>query len=252
MNVGHHWPRRAAILTGLSGLIWAAGGASATTPQRGTTPTEGTTPGAGARPTPSPPRDRPPALPARDQPPPLPDRPPPPPAVMFHVERGGAAEGPLTLDDVAARIRAGQITRDTLVWKRGTPDWRRAGEMQELAALFGATPTEPTAPDFQELMVGAWHIPHVLMGPMGRLNVLINIRCAPDGQYTGIMQSHVGPGGPVTMPIGGQWMTTALSDRRFALTLTSGVSVETYTFTMLDQNTLRNEAAGTLARRAGR
>jgi hypothetical protein len=152
---------------------------------------------------------------------------------MFHVERGGAAEGPFTLNDVAARIQAGQITRDTLVWKRGTPAWQRAGEVQELAALFGAAPPEQTARDFRQLMVGAWHIPHAIQGPMGRLNVMINIRCTPDGQYTGIMQSQVGPGGPVS-------------------TLTSGYTSDTYTFEVLDRNTLRNEGVGMLARRVGR
>ncbi|WP_439577122.1 DUF4339 domain-containing protein [Elioraea sp.] len=234
-------------------LCAASGIAAATTPQRGRAPTEGTTPGAGARPSPAtPPRDGPPPLPARDQPPPLPDRPPPPPSVMFHVERGGAAEGPFTLNDVAARIQAGQITRDTLVWKRGTPAWQRAGEVQELAALFGAAPPEQTVRDFRQLMVGAWHIPHAIQGPMGRLNVMINIRCTPDGQYTGIMQSQVGPGGPVSMPIAGTWSTTPLSDRQFALTLTSGYTSDTYTFEVLDRNTLRNEGVGMLARRVGR
>ena len=35
------------------------------------------------------------------------------------------------------------ITKDTLVWKQGMANWELAGNVQELAPLFGAVPPPP-------------------------------------------------------------------------------------------------------------
>jgi hypothetical protein len=38
------------------------------------------------------------------------------------------------------QVQAGQITKDTLVWKDGMAAWTAAGQVPELSNLFGATP----------------------------------------------------------------------------------------------------------------
>jgi membrane protease subunit (stomatin/prohibitin family) len=68
---------------------------------------------------------------------------PPPPlpqAVQFHVALGGQSAGPFDLNALQQYVQAGQLTRDTLVWKQGMAAWTAAGQVPELANLFGATP----------------------------------------------------------------------------------------------------------------
>lgn len=80
----------------------------------------------------------PPPLPGPDTPPPLPA----PALSAFFVETEGQPEGPLTAQQIIGRIEAGQVTPQTLVWKRGAPDWVRAGEITEFAGAF----SEPAPP----------------------------------------------------------------------------------------------------------
>jgi len=37
-------------------------------------------------------------------------------------------------------VQAGQLNRDTLVWKQGMANWTAAGQVPELSSLFAATP----------------------------------------------------------------------------------------------------------------
>ncbi|SNX67471.1 membrane protease subunit (stomatin/prohibitin family) [Cereibacter ovatus] len=77
------------------------------------------------------------AAPAAAPPPP----PPLPPAgVAWHVAANGAPEGPLTEADLARRVAAGQLRRDTLVWSAGMAGWTPASEVPALAALFAPLP----------------------------------------------------------------------------------------------------------------
>ena len=67
----------------------------------------------------------------------------PPPfdqGAQWHVAPGGKPEGPLTIEDIQARARDGQVTPKTLVWRNGMSSWTAAGDMPELHALFGAEP----------------------------------------------------------------------------------------------------------------
>lgn len=68
-------------------------------------------------------------------PPPLPQ-----PGAQFYVAVDGRQSGPHPLDALLQRIAEGALTRDTLAWKEGMPQWTPAGEVPELAPLFGATP----------------------------------------------------------------------------------------------------------------
>src|SRR6185312_13042972 len=78
-----------------------------------------------------------PILLAQSGPPPLPAPAPPPlpqpPAAQFYYSENGKPVGPVPLSEIQAKIAAGVITPDTLVWKSGTPNWVAAKELSEVA-----------------------------------------------------------------------------------------------------------------------
>jgi len=65
---------------------------------------------------------------------------PPPAPPVFHLVVDGAAAGPFTIAELRARFNDGSLTRESLLWRQGMADWRRAGDIVELAELFGSTP----------------------------------------------------------------------------------------------------------------
>ena len=48
--------------------------------------------------------------------------------------------GPIAAADLPARIAAGELTRETLVWREGMPAWAPASTVPDVAKLFGAVP----------------------------------------------------------------------------------------------------------------
>ncbi|MFI5496948.1 SPFH domain-containing protein [Actinoplanes sp. NPDC051859] len=72
--------------------------------------------------------------PSGSHPPPLPVAP------QWYVGRNGNQEGPFDAGALAARIGAGTVTRETLVWRAGMAQWARAEEASELAQLFATMP----------------------------------------------------------------------------------------------------------------
>ena len=72
--------------------------------------------------------------------------PPPPPQVEYSVSVNGQQTGPFAWQQLQQMVQAGQITKDTHVWKQGMAGWLTAGEVQELANLFGAVPPPPPPP----------------------------------------------------------------------------------------------------------
>ncbi len=66
--------------------------------------------------------------------------PPLPPAVTFYVAIGGQQAGPFNMATLQQYVQTGQLAKDTLVWKQGMANWTAAGQVPELANLFGATP----------------------------------------------------------------------------------------------------------------
>jgi len=102
------------------------------------------------QPAPPPP---PPEQPKPPQPPPAPPeqpQPPPPPPVQqisnIYVIVAGQQRGPLTLDQVIAEIKAGTITRDTLVWTPDQAGWIPAGQHPVIGQQFTAVAPPPTPP----------------------------------------------------------------------------------------------------------
>jgi membrane protease subunit (stomatin/prohibitin family) len=68
--------------------------------------------------------------------------PPPLPAagVQFFVGLNGAQAGPFDLTALAAKVRAGEVTRQTLVWRAGMAAWTAAEGVAELQPLFASVP----------------------------------------------------------------------------------------------------------------
>ena len=70
--------------------------------------------------------------------------PPPIPTVVYHLAVNGKATGPFDIDTLSQMANAGQITAESLVWKKGMTEWIKAGAVDELKGLF--TNTMPPIP----------------------------------------------------------------------------------------------------------
>lgn len=69
--------------------------------------------------------------------------PPPPPSVVWHVTTDGNSHGPFSMEQMAGGISRGEVKAETLVWTAGMSGWQAAGEVPQLAGLFGAAPPPP-------------------------------------------------------------------------------------------------------------
>jgi len=69
--------------------------------------------------------------------------PPPIPQVQYTLNIGGQNMGPYNLQQMQQMIQNGQMTAQTYVWKQGMANWEMAGNVQELATLFGTVPPPP-------------------------------------------------------------------------------------------------------------
>jgi hypothetical protein len=78
--------------------------------------------------------------PQQQQPPPQAAPPPLPQQAQFFAAVGGQQQGPFDMARLGQMVQAGQVTRETLVWKQGMPQWTPAGQVAELSNLFGAVP----------------------------------------------------------------------------------------------------------------
>jgi len=69
--------------------------------------------------------------------------PPPPPQIQYSVSVNGQTAGPFNWQQLQQMVQNGQLTKNTHVWKQGMAGWELAGNVQELANLFGAVPPPP-------------------------------------------------------------------------------------------------------------
>jgi len=67
-------------------------------------------------------------------PPPLPEQ------VQLFVALDGKQAGPFELPTLQQMVQAGQLTRETLVWRQGMDTWSAASNLTELAPLFASVP----------------------------------------------------------------------------------------------------------------
>jgi len=69
----------------------------------------------------------------------------------FHILVKGQTVGPLDFAALRQRVKAGQLTPTTFVWRPGMPDWKRAQELPELTPILklgtgGFSDARPAAP----------------------------------------------------------------------------------------------------------
>ena len=69
--------------------------------------------------------------------------PPMPPQVQYTLNINGQNMGPYNMQQLQQMVQNGQLTAQTYVWKQGMANWELAGNVQELAMLFGTIPPPP-------------------------------------------------------------------------------------------------------------
>lgn len=65
--------------------------------------------------------------------------PPPIPSVTYHVAVNGQAAGPYDIPTLTQMAATGTLTKDSLIWKSGMPEWVKAESVQELQSFFSNT-----------------------------------------------------------------------------------------------------------------
>ncbi|MFO0837594.1 MAG: SPFH domain-containing protein [Phycisphaerae bacterium] len=78
-----------------------------------------------------------PAAPGAMTPPPLPQ------TAQFFVAINGQQAGPFDVAALQQHVSGGRLTRETLVWRAGMPQWTPAGQVTELSSLLAAPPPLP-------------------------------------------------------------------------------------------------------------
>lgn len=78
------------------------------------------------------------------------DAPPPIPTMTYHVAVGGNSVGPLNYEGLMELVTKGNLTADTLVWKKGMKEWANAKDVEELTLLFKAGDDVPPPPPISE------------------------------------------------------------------------------------------------------
>ncbi|GHV32747.1 hypothetical protein AGMMS4952_23710 [Spirochaetia bacterium] len=58
------------------------------------------------------------------------------PRIEYKVAVNGKSTGPFSMDVLREMIQKGTLTKNTHVWKTDMPEWVKAGEVPEIAALF--------------------------------------------------------------------------------------------------------------------
>ena len=60
--------------------------------------------------------------------------------MAIYAAINGQQTGPLNAQALQAAIAGGTLTKATLVWKQGLPNWVPAENVPEVASLFGSVP----------------------------------------------------------------------------------------------------------------
>jgi len=69
-----------------------------------------------------------------------------PPLPAWHVAVNGQSQGPFSMDQLVAGVASGQVTGHSLVWTAGMSGWLPAGQVPQLAAVFGPPAPPPVPP----------------------------------------------------------------------------------------------------------
>lgn len=179
-----------------------------------------------------------PAAPEPPGPPPLPAPPGPPPLPVqlppFYAGIGGQPVGPMEEAEIRARIAAGEITGDTLVWTEGMPNWAAAREVEAIAALLpGAPPAPAPAPapapvasdpaaDPSGWLAGRWRAEgETMVEGIGLSPMTATLDYRPDGSFRmeGTLTVQIEGFGPAALTLGmeGTWRVQAATRQQILL-----------------------------------
>lgn len=197
-----------------------------------------------------------------------PEVPPPlPPAdvgISYYLIENGAQAGPFDDAQLRFRAQAGTLTADTLVWTAGMEGWQRAGEVVPLRALLAERPAVPEAPRAATVFAGDWYFegpsPSPRGGP-GQIRAWVSY--AADGSFSiQGMIVDLASNQATQLQGAGRWQAQSRPDGTLELTLDGTMLVtppgglsspemlnSTGTYTIIDQNTLREDLTGFLHRR---
>jgi hypothetical protein len=169
----------------------------------------------------------PPAMPGATPPPPPP---PPPPAqeLKVYYSVNGQTFGPMNAEQLKAKIAAGEVGRQTLVWMEGMTDWQAAATVAAVAPLLTTVPPQAKF-DAAGYLVGTWESSETVpMQGVGQSQVTVSMTYRADGTATGwgtmVAQS---PYGPITMTISAQgtWSAEAKTENSFVLSPNMQISL---------------------------
>lgn len=143
---------------------------------------------------------------------------PAPPPSSYFIGIGGREVGPLDMDALRDYIAEGTLTPDTLVWTAGLPEWRRAAELEAIAALFPET--EPLGPE--RFVLGSWVIEGTSLPWIEATHGQIVLTFHDDGTVTGggiLTQIHDRreETADAEYTILGFWITSPWENDRFSL-----------------------------------
>ena len=62
--------------------------------------------------------------------------PPALPKTLYYVAKDDKPVGPFELNKIVEMINGGEVSRESLIWKQGTPTWEKAESFSEFAKLF--------------------------------------------------------------------------------------------------------------------
>lgn len=72
--------------------------------------------------------------------------PPPMPDIQYMISANGQQAGPFGMPQLLQLAQAGQLTKNTYVWRQGMAQWELAGNVPELSTLFAPTCPPPPMP----------------------------------------------------------------------------------------------------------
>lgn len=73
--------------------------------------------------------------------------PPQMPNLMYHMATGNGQSSQFDINGLKNNIKAGTLTKETLIWKAGMANWVKASEIPEINALFTDGSTPPPMPN---------------------------------------------------------------------------------------------------------
>jgi hypothetical protein len=77
----------------------------------------------------------------------------------WYYSKEGSQHGPVTQQELQAKLQSGEVARDALVWREGMGDWLAANQLAEFAVAPASAGGAPYAPPVSQLGAGQFGTP---------------------------------------------------------------------------------------------